>query len=682
MPHEIQFGAADDGWQAISESLDAHCVHRLQQLPDGENCNIPHDIPELLELQQAGFHGRVLLEMLRHAWHSPNARLIPDARTLMLSLDQRRQDGCSDELEAARFDHTVRKALARQLDAVLPGFAARYLRTLQLAYVESAQEEEVLVRKLLRSESRCFEAAAVRAPLGRPVVDENSWRAAMATATGRLDLLPVLAFLRAQVGDDELSAAAHPRTRQLLRHPRQAGETDQMGEGARCLAACIAAFERMALGLEHFSRRDTMLFANAFDALLLPCDWQDAVATMPPARGMPSPIVEEPEDQEENTLTSPAGPTTVLIEEVQDTSAEPAAAALELQPLPLVPAAAGAAAAKLDDVAALLAGPDAALRQAIHRAMALYLNRFQGFGPQFEQAMATLPAEAFVDLLRSMRVYGGQDDRLASQQLLRRDLTNIAMRCAYADINRQILGCERSFHQTPQALATGSLEPGRPSSFEMRTGMVADGRLVPVRVLNLAAPALDSTLQPEMDLYVQQGRLRQDLYRRQIEALFDHLDQAVRRERPRRVVLTAVGTGAFLGRLNPQDREAARGIVATALVQSVVALRAQGIEAVFTDRSADGPVWLAVNQALEADGQPTVGWIGKLPGDWAQAGDLIVNGADQAAVAGNHAARDPSVDGAIGACTLVHPQHSLACLLFSLGRLRIENGQVALTLPD
>lgn len=474
------------------------------------------------------------------------------------------------------------------------------------------------------------------------------WSTPLLSATCADDLVPVAQFLKTEAGPLEtLQTARYPETIYLLRNPDEAGVADDFGTRARSLSAFVNALDDVSAGREAFEQGDPARFALVFD-ILLAQRAVDAVAVPEPVA--PVATVEPTESHE-----------------------APVIAPFANAPRRLLAPPPGAALPKLLDVSRLLASTSPEDAHALAGSMQRYLQEFRGFGPGFESLMHTLPPATFLELLASLRVYGEIAPGLQQRLLLERDLTNIGTIRDYSASNLAITGCDGSFFMKPDARAAGCLEPGRPTCSEMHTAMSRpDGSIVYPRIFNAAAPALDSTRQPEYELYVKNGCLDPALYRRQIAAIFGQFRQAVDGQRPGRVVLSAIGTQSFLMLLNSEDKDVARKIVASALADTIVELRGKGIPTVFTDRDAKGVVWALVNHQLQLGGHAPIDWVGAVPGNWAGDGDLLLNGADSASVTGNHCARDRSIDGFLGANSLVHVVHLLLCGMHGRGRIATE----------
>lgn len=313
-------------------------------------------------------------------------------------------------------------------------------------------------------------------------------------------------------------------------------------------------------------------------------------------------------------------------------------------------------------------GVDQAFMDDTARAMQTYFDTFHGLHADMPRLLATLPLTVLIRLANSMVIYTTPtvDAATAERMVFERDLTNVNGISKYSGANRAVLGCEGSYYFSQEARQAGVHRPGKSTAHESRVAMFNPGGSIAYpRMLHLAAVALDFPVQPEFDVYVDpQGSLRLPEYAKQMRAVFSHLKTAVQNERPERVVLSALGAGAFLAGLNWQSQQPrARDVVIDELVASTLFLRSQNIEAVYCEQHQSMPIWAEVNARLAAAGSDPLPWVGSIPGDWVRDGDLILNPADNAGVAGNGCKLDRSFDGEIGTWTTAHPVHALKCFI-------------------
>lgn len=161
-----------------------------------------------------------------------------------------------------------------------------------------------------------------------------------------------------------------------------------------------------------------------------------------------------------------------------------------------------------------------------------------------------------------------------------------------------------------------------------------------IACLSIPAPALDSPRQPNYNYYVVNGSLDSTKYRKEIHFLFQIIEKAVRDHSGsafqgkglKRVILSKLGQGAFLGALSLEDRQAANTIF-------VDELKA------FLKTMGDLKIPIGICHAEEWEDflvfPPDILHI-------AQEGDLIVNAWDPHSAPGNGNDNDPSFDGALG----------------------------------
>ncbi|WPB56378.1 hypothetical protein [Xylophilus sp. GOD-11R] len=462
---------------------------------------------------------------------------------------------------------------------------------------------------------------------------------AILAATRAEDLQPVveqLSNLCQALGLPEREP--YPETLHYLRYPDHAGYADFMGRRARSLPAYVSLIEDIVLGREIFLPADMRLLAQVISIL-----------------------------SEMNGFSAHS-----LNENSPDVDLTPGRNVDHLH---------ADAPQRLDQDAAVDVGEKLAGVAATHygdtgsaaTAMQLYQATYRGFGDNARALIGTVPTDVLHRLMQSIRIYGSGDEKLQLRQVFERDLSNIAANRRYREQNQAILGCPESYHCSADARQSGVLRPGQATIFEMRAALGSpSGQVAYPRVINVAAPALDSLRQPEVRHYLDSAdRLMPAAYERQIATIFSRLLQATQAERPGRVVLSAIGTKAFLNLLNDEDKATAQGIVARHLADLAATLRARGIDVAYTDVAAGGPVWALVDRHLQEAGEASLDWLGPVPGEWVKSSDLLVNGADNAAVAGNGGKHDRSIDGAFGANSTLHAQHTLMCRLYNDGALRL-----------
>ena len=105
-------------------------------------------------------------------------------------------------------------------------------------------------------------------------------------------------------------------------------------------------------------------------------------------------------------------------------------------------------------------------------------------------------------------------------------------------------------------------------------------------------------------------------------------------------------------------------MIVNMLAQTALELNESGIEVGFTDLGSD--LCDKINQRIGPN-QTTVKFLGKIPGDWINDGDLLLNAWDPHSLLGNKLAVDNSIDGFIGRSTLIHFMHALICSMYNAG---------------
>ncbi len=281
------------------------------------------------------------------------------------------------------------------------------------------------------------------------------------------------------------------------------------------------------------------------------------------------------------------------------------------------------------------------------------------------------------ELLASFKVYSALDDQTQNQMVCQRQLWNIGNFDAPKAIeNQACIGVSHSFAGRPvdasQNLPRPELQPGNQVAVSMKTPlMTASGKIREVVVLSCTAPALDSTDQPEFDIYVSpptnagdktSPRLKQAAYKKAFDTIAGQVLQCAKdHPESKRVVLPAIGMNAFLSKLNAADKATAIEIGTQALADLVVTLRKEGKEVVFTDKDDPSAIMAIINGHLDKVKSERIVRAGKIPGDWIADNDLIVNAWDPHSLVGNKLAQDYSIDGFIGRNTLLHFMHGLHC---------------------
>ncbi len=297
--------------------------------------------------------------------------------------------------------------------------------------------------------------------------------------------------------------------------------------------------------------------------------------------------------------------------------------------------------------------------------------------PMQHPDFSTLLNSPNIDLFKlvgSLKAFSKLDAATSQQVACQRELANIGMQDIGAiiassakgsDLNKAVLGNEKSFISANAD--HDAVKPGNQVSLAMNTVLLrADGTPVKVTVLSSPAPALDSSLQPEWDKYVDAGgKLKPDAYQKSMDAIKDHILSCAASHAGKRVVLTGIGTGAFLSGLPEKEKAAARAIVTSVLADTAKELDKLGKQVAFYDRTE---TFCETLNAING-GTPDIAFLGKLEGNWERQGDLILNAWDPHSLIGNGLAQDNSADGMLCRHTLLHLQHAIACVLRTEGML-------------
>ncbi len=308
----------------------------------------------------------------------------------------------------------------------------------------------------------------------------------------------------------------------------------------------------------------------------------------------------------------------------------------------------------------------------------------------------------FPKYLKSMEVSCKLDEKTARKMAFQRDLWNIAQSRSSKLKNSQVTGWAESYaNSSVRSAKPGTvpdvLKPGNQLSLAVDTPMrKADGKIVDVTILSFIGPALDSAMQPEYQLYAQGEK--SDISGNWTTTSFDTAaykkaydtikDQAISyaKSHPDKIefALTGVGLNAYLGQLQSINEngtssefiDQAQEIGAQVLAELAIDLRKMGKKVIFTDTN---PLILnKVNTALtkivrdqDGDLNPAltkpITLAGKIPGDWMNKGTVIFNAWDTHSLLGNKQKNDPSIDGANGSNSLIHPMHALRCAMEAEG---------------
>lgn len=251
----------------------------------------------------------------------------------------------------------------------------------------------------------------------------------------------------------------------------------------------------------------------------------------------------------------------------------------------------------------------------------------------------------------------GLSEEKAQQMVLQRSLVDYVSgterQKTDPETNRAILGCERSYfdehpEQSPQDVA-----------FIMDTPMhLTDGSIKKVTVLTVSAPALDSKSNPVWDDFVDgNGKLKKDVYARHYRSLCTLIRQASDQNPDKRVVISAVGMGAFLEALSDDQQAVARDIAAEQLAQLAIELRTQGRTVAYADIREVTENSKKIQGSLSSKGADQLTFVGKLTDTWTNENDLYINAGDPHSCAGNGGKLDNSVEGYLGRNSLMSDIH-------------------------
>lgn len=272
------------------------------------------------------------------------------------------------------------------------------------------------------------------------------------------------------------------------------------------------------------------------------------------------------------------------------------------------------------------------------------------------------------DLVGSFSLYSKLDENDAIKMATQRELKNIQMKSTPESTNQSVLGCKKSLARRDSNV----IQPGNQLSLAVNTMIrVANGQLRKITLLSCTAPALDSSSQPEADLYSYKNfwgdrTLNRINYVFALDTLKSHILQCAEKETNcKRAVLAGIGAASFLDMLNDEQKACAKDMIAHMLADAAVELRKMGKTVVFTD--VDDKFLQRINEKLSHRKQELVTRVGTVPGEWIQDGDLMINAWDPHSLLGNGQASDNSLDGYFGRHSLIHFQHALVCMMHSLG---------------
>lgn len=297
------------------------------------------------------------------------------------------------------------------------------------------------------------------------------------------------------------------------------------------------------------------------------------------------------------------------------------------------------------------------------------------------------------ELLASVKMLSKLEENKAFEMATTRDLFNLAMEdCPIGEHNQSAIGCKTSLARSQD---NDVITPGNQLSLCTTTPIAcSDGVIREVNILSCVAPALDTRDQPEFYEFVttdELGNLKLNTvaYQKSLDTIREHIIATAKDKNSPRVVLSAIGSKAFLATLEkyPTEHEHARGMIAQMLADTAKELQNDGKEVIFTGTKEDTDFLAKINEYTQGD--PEIAMAGSIPGKWIKENDLILNAWDSHSLTGNKLADDNSLDGFIGRSTLIHLMHALMCSMANAGVInkdgptnKAHNPVVGLVNPD
>jgi hypothetical protein len=284
-------------------------------------------------------------------------------------------------------------------------------------------------------------------------------------------------------------------------------------------------------------------------------------------------------------------------------------------------------------------------------------------GASFDRLLDEFGNQIF-DLLKTAKIQSTLSEEKALAMATVRDWMNIKMKCPSEVKNEDSIGCKKSLARTGD---TDVISPGNQLSLCIKTPIICDdGNARQVDILSCIAPALDTHKQPEFKNFVdgkEQSNylLKIDAYKESLNTIKAQIIETAISKKPPRVVLSAIGTNAFLSALPDDQRDIALDMISTMLAEVARELHAKNIPVAFT--ALDNTFCEQINQKNRD--QPKIHVEGAIPGNWIKDGDLILNAWDSHSLLGNGLAKDNSIDGFIGRSSLIHFMHALMCSMFN-----------------
>jgi len=281
--------------------------------------------------------------------------------------------------------------------------------------------------------------------------------------------------------------------------------------------------------------------------------------------------------------------------------------------------------------------------ESAHNALMTYVN---GDLTPYVQSFQIITAEG-----------SGLSREKARQMVLQRSLVDFVSdgqrRKTPAETNKAIMGCTTSYFDDHPA------ESAQEVAFIMKTPVKVDiGVIKNVTVLTVSAPALDDAKHPIWNNFVdQEGKLKQDVYRKHYSSMCSLIKKTSDQNPEKRVVISAVGMGAFLSALSKDQQEVARDIAADQLARLAAELKAKGRTVAYSDINTHTSNAVKIQKSVMAQGMAPLPFVGKMPGPWMNEDDLCINPGDPHSCAGNGGTKDWSVEGFLGAASLMSDIH-------------------------
>jgi hypothetical protein len=299
-------------------------------------------------------------------------------------------------------------------------------------------------------------------------------------------------------------------------------------------------------------------------------------------------------------------------------------------------------------------------------------------GNIFDQLLKNYESQIF-SLLETAKIQSTLGEEKAIQMATTRDVFNIGMNTSNEKTNENSIGCPKSLARAGDKEV---IEPGKQISLCINTPIdCGNGELKEISVLSCIAPALDTNRQPEFEKYVtgkttSEYKLKVQDYQLSLDTIKQQILETAREKKPPRVILSGIGANAFLSALPDPEQEVARNMIANMLAETARELGKMGIEIGFTDVNEK---FCGRINTINANG-PTIKVLGKIPGDWINNRDLLLNAWDTHSLLGNGLRADRSLDGFIGRSSLIHFMHALICSMYHAGVIG-EDGSPAPAAP-